>query len=215
MVTKEKTVKKPPLILPFVLATLAGLASWYQYSHKPTQEKKDVQTKKPIRLPAQDSQVLMIKIKSSQGLIELKCESFAEKKCTPQSLGKWSIDQGISADPQLVKDFLYEVTETWGETIDLSVETPEKRKALLVEYGLSEEQRSRKEMISIELVLADSQGLPATHLTEWIGNDLPIGERIFVGSSIDGKMNEEKVFLYSNRYKIMTLAKTIDSFRSK
>ena len=153
----------------------------------------------------------MIKIKNAHGLIELKCESSAEKTCTPKGQGKWTMGEPVAG--VLVKSFLISVLYEYpGQPIDLTIETPEKVQSLLTEYGLSESQRSRPEASFVELTLAGEKGAPDTRLTEWFGDDFPIQDSAYVGSGVDGKMNEQKVFLLNKRLKILTLGKTTADF---
>ena len=196
--------KKTPLILAGTLAIFASLTVWFQYTYEKKEDRLKRQANYPMTLPSLNSQVAMIKIKSHHGLIELKCESVSENKCTPRTSAVWKIGNDL-VDADKVKDFLYAVTGTGGETIDLSTETSEKRKMLLTEYGLNEDQRASGESQFVELTVVDEKGAPISHLTEWFGNDYPIGEKVFVGSTLgstgDGKMNEQKIFLPSGKLK--------------
>lgn len=214
---------KTPLILSASLLMIGTFAYWLQYSHKPKKDKADVQTKKPIALPTEDTQVAMLKLKSSTGLIEIKCESLKEKKCSAGSLGVWKITHPTgpkgeiyNADPSVVKDVLNNAANAIAtEVIDLSEDTPEKRKSLLSEYGLSDDKRANIETQFIELVAADAQGNPGKRYTAWFGTEHPIGDKTFVASSIDGITIDKTVFLISNHVKTTSFGKTVTNFREK
>ena len=214
---------KTPLILSASLLTVGTFAYWLQYSHKPKADKLDILNKKPIAVTTDDTQVALIKIKSNQGLIELKCESLTEKKCNGGTLGKWTITnpQGpkgelYAADPSTVKEFLTSAENTIAtEVINLKDETPEKRKALLSEYGLSDEKRTNIETQFIELILADDKGTPGKRLTAWYGLEHPIGDKTFVASAVDGTINDQVIFLLSNQNKNAAFTKTLTNFRDK
>ncbi len=214
---------KTPLILSATLLTVGTFSYWLQYSHKPKKDKIDILSKKPIALPSEEAQVTLIKIKSTQGLIELKCESLAEKKCSQGSLGKWVIShpQGpngelYSADPSSVKDYLSTAANAIAtEVIDLNDETPEKRKSLLSEYGLSDDQRTNKDTQFVEMITSDEQGKPGKRLTAWFGADHPIGDKTFVASAVDGTINDKLIFLISNQTKTSNFSKSLTSFRDK
>lgn len=214
---------KTPLILSAALLVIGTFAYWLQYSHKPKKDKSELQTKKPIALAADDTQVALIKIKNVHGLIELKCESLAEKKCNGGSLGKWVITNPKSpsgefyvADASSVKEYLNTVTTSVStEVIDLSEETPEKRKALFTQYGLSDEQRPSPATLFVELIEADDKGNAGKRHTAWFGAEHPIGDKTFVASAVDGAVNEKTVFLLSNHTKTSYFSKSLTNFREK
>jgi hypothetical protein len=214
---------KTPLILSATLLVIGTFAYWLQYSHKPKKDKSDLQTKKPIALASDDTQVALIKIKSTHGLIEIKCESLAEKKCSGGSLGKWVITNPPSptgefyaADASVVKEFLNTATTTVAtEVIDLAEETVEKRKALLTDYGLSDEQRPSLNTLFVELIVADDKGNQGKRHTAWYGVEHPIGDKTFVASAVDGVVNDQVIFLISNHTKSSHFSKSLRNFREK
>jgi len=214
---------KAPLALSAALLGVGTFTYWLKYNHTPKKEKAETQTKKPLALPGEDTQISMIKLKSSRGLIEIKCGSWAEKKCTISSLGKWVITNPTpptgapyEADPSEVKSFLTGVTNAVAtEVIDLRDETAEKRKSLLSEYGLSDEKRTSVDTQFIELILADDKGGPGKRLTAWFGQEHPLGDKTFVASSIDGTLNDQTVFLISNQFRNSNFTKSVTSFREK
>ncbi len=214
---------KTPLILSAVLLVFGTFAYWLQYSHKPKKEKADVQTKKPILIPSEDTQIGMIRLKGSNGLIELKCESLAEKTCSQGKSGKWVItnpagsnSESLIADSSVVKEFITTVANAVSaEIIDLSEESDEKRKSLLDQYGLSPEKRVKLETQFIELVTMNAQGAPENRLAAWFGEEHPIGDKTFVGSSVNGNMNDHSIYLIANYFKTSNLTKNVTYFRDK
>jgi hypothetical protein len=214
---------KTPLILSATLLTVGTFAYWLQYSHKPKKDQGNLLLKKPIALSKDDEQIVLLKIKSSQGLIELKCESIAEKKCSLGSLGKWTITNPhgpngelYQADPSVVKEYLNTAANSIAtEVIDLSEDTPEKRKSLLGEYGLNDEQRTKIETQFVEVIVADEKGNPGKRLTAWFGADHPIGDKSFVASSVDGTINDKVIFLISQQTKNANFTKNLTNFRDK
>ena len=214
---------KTPLVLSAALLGIGTFSYWLKYSHTPKKEKAETQTKKPLALPTEDSQVAMVKIKSTRGLIEIKCDSLSVKKCSVTTLGKWTITNPAPksgdpyvADPTELKNFLSGVTNAVAtEVIELKDETPEKRKSLLSEYGLSDEKRTNVETQFIELILADDKGATGKRLTVWFGQEHPLGDKTFVASATDGTVNDQTVFLLSNQFKNSNFGKTVTNFREK
>lgn len=203
---------KLPLVLSTVLAAGGTFVYWHQYSHKPKQEKADSEQKKPLALPSEDTQITMIKVKTGKGLIELKCEELAAKKCKVSDTGKWKLThpREMPADNDAVKEFLTAASGLLAtETIDLKEETPEKRQKLLAEYGLSDQQRTDLNTQFAELVAGDGK-----RYTAWFGNEHPIGDKYFVARAVDGKIQDDTIFLISNYFK-NNLAKELTYFRDK
>ncbi len=214
---------KTPLILSATLFGVGTFAYWLQYSHKPKKDKADTETKKPISLPADDTQIAMIRVKSTRGLIELKCESLSDKKCNGLTDGKWILTNPMGpngipypADLMTVKEVLNGTNNAVApELIDLTEETSEKRKSLMNDYGLSDEKRTTIETQFIEFVTADAQGKPGKRYTAWFGVEHPIGDKTFVASAVEGAVNDKTVFLISNSFKNSTFGKTVTNFREK
>jgi hypothetical protein len=214
---------KTPLILSATLFGVGTFAYWLQYSHKPKTEKESNQTKKPIALPSDNTQIAMVRIKSTLGLIELKCESLSAKTCTPSSDGKWIISNPIGpngilypTDLSIVKEVLGAVNNaTAAELVDLSEDSPEKRKSLMNDYGLSDEKRPTIQTQFVEFVTLNPDGKPGKRYTAWFGIEHPLGDKTFVASSVDGVVNEKTVFLISNFTRNTIFQKTADHFRDK
>ena len=173
-----------------------------------------MQEKRPFQIASAEVQIALVKIRGPHGLIEVTCESVAEKKCNVRSEGKWSIANKI-VDPKKMKNFLLEVTGIAGDVIDLSSDLPEKKKSLLTEYGLSDEQRASNDIPFIELTLMDGKSSLTSRFTQWFGIDYPIGEKVFTGITEDGKMNEQKILLISNQFKSLIFGVSVVDFLLK
>ncbi len=203
---------RAPLILSTALFVLGSFAYWLQYSHKPKKEKEDTQVKKPLALPSEDTQIAQFRFKGAAQIIEGKCNSLAQKTCKISTLGDWAITYPASykGDAESIKDALNNAASmVASETIDIGEETPEKRKQLLDEYGLSDEKRTKLGTEFIELTLEDGK-----KLTAWFGEQHPVGDKTFVGSSVNGTLNEKTVFLIANFYKSV-FEKGLSHFRDK
>jgi hypothetical protein len=209
-------MKQPDWKIPLVLATslvvLGSFAYWLQYSHKPKQTRADSQQKKPLALPNEDAQIVQFRIKSASGVIEGRCDSLAEKTCKPSTPGKWTITypETFKGDAASIKDVLTNATSMLAtDTIDLSDETPEKRKKLLEEYGLNDEQRTKIGSEFLEITLQDGK-----KLTAWFGEQYPIGDKVFVGSAENSNLNDKTIFVVANFYKGV-FSKPLTYFRNK
>lgn len=202
---------KVPFILSGTLLALGSFAYWLQYSHKPKSDKAAALTKKPI--PIGDEQITHFKIKSSNGLIEGKCESLAQKTCKPGVIGSWTITYptNVKGDSEAIKEILSNMANIQAtETIDLAEETPEKQKRLLGEYGLSDEKRTSLSTQFAEVTLENGKKLAA-----WFGEEHPLGDKTFVGSSENANLNSKTIFLIANFYKNNLFGKTLTYFRDK
>ena len=203
---------KVPCILAFSLLVLGTFAYWLQYSHKPKQNKADAQLKKPIALPNEDVQIVQFRIKSAGGIIEGKCDSLPLKTCKATTKGNWTLTSPsqLKGDSDNIKEVLTTATSMLAaETIDLTEETPEKRKTLLDEYGLSDDKRTKIGTEFLEVTLEDGK-----KLTAWFGEPYPMGDKVFVGSSVNGNLNDKTVFILANFYKGV-FSKPLTYFRDK
>jgi hypothetical protein len=200
-----------PLVLAAVLAGSGSFAYWLQYSHKPKKEKSESATKKPM-LVEENEQIVSFKLKGTHGLIEGRCDELAQKRCTIQAKGNWTMvyPVPVKGDAQTIHEFLGAISDsTAPETIDLSDETPEKRKALLKEYGLSEEERAKPESEYVEFNLEGGKKKAI-----WIGVDHPVGDKTFVAASDSGTINDKTIYLVSNYFKT-NLDYNLTHFRDK
>ncbi len=186
---------KVPLALCSTLFVLGSFAYWLQYSHKPKQEKKDTEAKKPLAIP-EDAQIASFRMRGTKTNLTAKCESITQKKCKPTEKADWNIIEplAVKADEDNLKSFISALSGAVStETVDLSDETPESRAKLFDEYGLSEAKRNQFTTPMLEVSLENGK-----KLTVWFGTQHPLGDKYFVLSAVDGKINEKTVFLIAS-----------------
>ena len=190
---------KVPLILSGTLLAVGTFAYWLQYSHKPKKDKEETASKKPLFLPSEKTQIAQFRMKSTKILIEGKCDDLAAKKCGIETDGKWTIShpQTLKGDTDNIHEFISGAANALAtQTIDLTEETPEKRKSLLDEYGLSDAKRTDISTQFIEFVLEDGK-----RLTMWFGIDHPLGEKTFVVRAENGTIDDKTIYLLSSFFK--------------
>ena len=173
----------------FILGTLAY---WLEYKHRPEQETMDEQAKKPFNIATSVEKVFLVGRTSSTDetpiQVSFHCGDFAKGQCKPGDHSNWEISEPkpLRADTGNVNALLNAANSlTPTEVIDLKDETPEKRAALLKDYGLDPE--SLKTDRRLEITTAEGK------TTLYLGTVHPIGESIFAFSDTKGK--ENKVFL--------------------
>ena len=195
---------KAPFVLSALLLVSGSFAYWLQYSHKPKKERADALLKKPIPI-AEDRPIRSIRIRDAGTSITLTRSSPDAKS--------WNISEPVNlpADPDHVGDLLSNLNSMSAtETVDLSEDTPEKRARLIEEYGLGQKRREGTGSESIEVALENGKTFIA-----WFGEPHPVGDKQFVGSMEDGKLNEKTIFLIGNFYKNNVLGKNVAWYRDK
>ncbi|MBU6153104.1 MAG: DUF4340 domain-containing protein [Bdellovibrionales bacterium] len=204
---------KTPLILSAILFVLGSFVYWLQFSHKPKKERTEAQTKKPLNFPAESDQIASFRIKSAAGLIEGKCESLSKKTCKVGATADWTITypETLKGDGDNIRDYLNNASGmSAAETISLAEESPDQRSRILDEYGLSDPKRTNLNTSFLELTLENGK-----KITAWFGETHPIGDKIFVASAVDGKLNDETIFLVANFYRANLFDKNLTHFRDK
>ena len=202
---------KVPLILSSTVLVLGSFSYWLAYSHKPKQEKADTREKTPLHIP-DDAQIASFRLKSTKGVVEGKCTSLEKKTCRVDALGDWVLTYPIQAeaDEDAIKDMLSQfVNLKADETIDLSVETPENQKRLLDEYGLSDQKRTTLGAEFFEVTFENGKKVAL-----WLGENHPIGNRIFAASSEDNNLDTKKIYLVPPTSKV-SFDKPLTWFRGK
>jgi hypothetical protein len=198
------------------LFALGTAAYWLEYKHKPEKESSEEQSKKIFQL--KDTPVEAIKLIGEGKQTTFQCLDLASKLCKPGDHSKWEITEPmkLKADDSNVNALLSTLnTLNSTETIDLKQETPQKRAALIKEYGLDAE--SRKNGKSVEVNASTGK------TTLVLGLPHPIGESIFALKNSDEnqvylipsffKANLERDLTYWRDKKLLTLsAHEIDSF---
>jgi hypothetical protein len=171
----------------FVLGTAAY---WFEYKHKPGKEASEEQSKKIF--PIKDKQVQSITLFDGNKSVTLNCSDMTAKLCKAGDNSKWEISEPsqLKADDSNVNALLTTLnTLSTAETIDLKDETPEKKEALMKEYGLDAQSRKTDKRVEITT--------PSEKTVLYLGNSHPIGESIF---GVDSK-NESRVLLVPSFFK--------------
>ncbi len=186
---------KKQLILAATLFVAGSAAYWLEFKYKPKQEEKADSAKKVFAIG--ESSVEILVVKSGTRTYSFKCTDAAAGLCKPGSNAKWELTappeaKGLHADDANVNALLSAVNNLNStETIDLKDETPERRAALLKEYGLDPQARAA----------TDSRQLVAGPTTAHLGLAHPIGEGIFAVAEQGGKIDDSKVFLVPSYFK--------------
>jgi hypothetical protein len=190
-------------VLAAVLLVLALGTYWLQFKHKPEEDAKDEAAKKIFALKDNPSQLL--KIVDGKKAFELSCLDTTAKLCKPGDNSKWQLLEPLKlkADDSNTNSFLSTLNNlNVTSTIDIKTETPEKRAALLKEYGLDSAALSNPEMKRVEVTGASGTTVLYLGLTH------PIGETIFAtvehvpaGQKPQGKADESTVYLVPTYFK--------------
>ncbi|MGK5087999.1 DUF4340 domain-containing protein [Bdellovibrionota bacterium FG-2] len=194
------------LALAIALFILGSAAYWLEYKHKPQTEEKEAQSKKLFAL--KDSPVRSFRIVSggdNSKIFQLHCLDFDTKLCKPGDNSKWELlePSKLKADDSNSNSLLSTLNNTSvTETIDLKDETPDKKAALLKEYGLDPAARAAASMRKI--MIETDKGTKVLYL----GVTHPIGEGIFsafeevpAGQKPTGKINENQIHLLPSYFK--------------
>ncbi|MCM2276503.1 MAG: DUF4340 domain-containing protein [Oligoflexia bacterium] len=182
---------KRQAVLAGVLFGLGTAAYWLEFRHRPKQEAEEEASKKAFQL--KDEQVQAIRISDGVRTIAFACSDLAAKLCKPGDNSKWEITAPlkVKADEANVNGLLSTLNHlTPTDTIDLREETPEKRAALLKEYGLDPQSRNAPGARKVEVQIQGKE--PAT-LT--LGQPHPIGEGIFA------TFDENRVLVIPSHFK--------------
>lgn len=202
------------LLMAASLFVLGTAAYWLEYKHKPEKESAEEANKKPIAI--KDSAVKEVQLVAKDKKFSLKCLDFEAKLCKPgDSTSKWGIEAPLKlkADEQNANGLVSTMNNlTATEVIDLKDETPEKRKALLKEYGLDAESRGQAGLVSqVKVVTA------AGEMGLFLGQMHPMGESQFglvQPVTGGGKPDETKVYLVPSFFK-ENLEKDLTYWRDK
>jgi hypothetical protein len=189
---------KRPLGLAVTLVVLGSAAYWSEFSHKPKKEEAEEQEKKIFNL--KDKAIKSVFLSNGMGMeLTFNC---AESFCKVGSPSKWEIGDPlkVKADDANVNSLLSALNNmSASDTISLKEETPEKRAALLKEYGVDNVPIAARKDRQIEVTTAD--GTTAVYL----GVQHPIGEGIFAAvekvpanQKTSGKIDENSVYVLPN-----------------
>jgi hypothetical protein len=208
---------KRPLILAVTLVVLGGIAYWSEFNHRPKKEDSDEQDKKISQL--KDTQVRSIFISDGNHKeITFECLDIAAGLCKTTGGSKWELaeplklkgdDSNINATLSVFNNF------TASDVISLKDETPQKKAALLKEYGLDPETIANHK--DREILISTTTG----EIGIYFGTQHPIGEGIFVaverapaGQKLAGKINDNTIYILPNNAKA-TFDRDLNYWRNK
>jgi hypothetical protein len=187
------------LALATVLFGLGTATYWLEYKHRPEKETLEENEKKLFQV--KDQTVKSISITEAGKNTVFSCLDL--KYCKPGENSKWEILEPakLKADDANVNALLSSLNSSSTENvIDLKEESPEKRAALLKEYGLSPQARQTVKKVMISTDKGDT--------ILYMGNVHPIGESFFAaeekvaaGQKPTGNINENRVYLVPNFFK--------------
>lgn len=172
--------------LALALFLLGTAAYWLEFKHKPEKEASEEQSKRIFQL--KDHPIQSLKLSDGNKVFSFTCSDLSAQLCKPGDNSKWEVTEPVKmkADDTNVNALISTLnTLNSSETIDLKDETPEKRAALLKEYGLDSQTRSSSKQVE----LVTSSGM--THL--YLGATHPIGEGIF---ALEGHENADENHVY-------------------
>ncbi len=185
---------KKPLALAVALIGLGSLAAWLEYSRRPRQEAQQEQQKKLFAI--QGVSVSQISVSGTDGRrFVFRCLDMDQRLCKSGENSRWELTEPtrMRADDSNVNSLLSTVNNVASsDQISLTEETPEKRQALLRDYGLGNQERGARKVRRIELT---GQGIPAT--TVWVGDLHPMGETLYAMIGQD----ENRVVLVPSYFK--------------
>ena len=185
---------KKPLGLAFALTVLGGSAIWYETKYRPQKEDAEQGEKKIFQL--KETGLSQVKLRRGALAWTFKCLDDAKKLCKPGDQSKWQMIEPsqLKADDSNVNSLLSALKNVQSqESINLEKQTAEKKKQLLGEYGLSEE--DKKTGVAREIELTDAEGKVRSF---WLGAAHPIGDGIFTTTSTT---SDNTVFVLPSHFK--------------
>jgi hypothetical protein len=195
---------KRPLALAVFLVVLASVTYWLEFNHRPKEEEAAEQSKKITQLKDQQIKSIAISNGNLKDIV-FDCKDLAAALCKPGNNPKWELADplNVKADDTNVNSFVSTLNSlAASDTISLKDETPEKKAALLKEYGLDpatiSAHKDREVLITTD---AGSTGI-------YLGVQHPIGEGIFAAlehsakdQKLTGKIDENTVYILPNLMK--------------
>lgn len=182
-------------LLALALFVLGLGAYWLEYKHKPEKEAKEELSKKLFLV--KDKPTQSISLINGKKTYKFKCLDFDAKLCKPGDNSKWEMIEPLKAraDDANLNAVLSNLSNlNSNETIDLKPETPEKRSALIKEYGL--DPLSRKTDSQIEVTTSAGTTLLFLGQKHSIGESVfGIKEQVGAGQKPTGNPDENVVYL--------------------
>lgn len=185
---------KKPLALAILLSAIGYGAYWNEFMRKPKLESQDEVAKKLISL--KDVTIMSVRLINEKNTFKLSCVDFVKTPCRAGDTNKWEMSEPtkMKADDGNVNALLSAINNlVVSESIDLSIETPEKRLTLYKEYGLTPEQRALKNARRIEIEMGGGR-----IVTAYFGETHPVGDQIFVTLAD----SDQKIRLVGSYFKV-------------
>lgn len=184
---------KGPLALALTLTVLSTAVYWLEFRKKPDGEKAKEREKKVFSL--NDIQTAEITMIQGASLIRLGCLDLAAKLCVAGANSKWELRAPgrLGADDGNVQSLLSSLNNLLPtDSVDLSAETAEKRRTLLAQYGLSDEQRKSAQRVDLVDEAGNQRGLVLGDLHPMGGSRYALVE---VGPKDRAVAQDSKVYL--------------------
>jgi hypothetical protein len=190
------------LALAFTLVVLGSVSYWLVYNHKVKDEEQEEQSKKIAQISPEkkDTQIQTITLDDGAGKrLAVACLDIALKVCKPGSSPKWEMAEPlkVKADDANINSFVSTFNNLGAsDTISLKEETPEKKVALLKEYGLDPAAVASGKVREIQMETS------AGNLGIYLGQQHPIGDGTFAviehapaGQKLTGKFDQNTVYV--------------------
>lgn len=185
------------------LLVLGSFAFWLEYKHKPEEEAALAANKKVFsQYNFKELNILSIEIADGDKTYHFDCE---DAQCKAGNNSKWKMTAPIQThgEDSNINGFISAATALEStEVFDLKDETPEKRAALIKEYGLA------KETLPTAFVRKVTLKTPKGQVVAYLGNPHPISQDIFTAveelgpnDKPAGRINENKVYLIPSHFK--------------
>ncbi|MFL5811943.1 MAG: DUF4340 domain-containing protein [Bdellovibrionia bacterium] len=191
------------LYLAIALCVLGGFAFWLEYKHKPAQEAAQDTLKKVFALKGE--QIESIQLSDGSKTFKWECQDLQAKTCKPGDNSKWKLAEPLQvrADDSNVNSLVSALSNLApSETIDLKDETPEKRSALLKEYGLSPEAIQGPNVKRVDVKASNGETVAYIGAVNPINdNFFAVLERVPAGQKPAGKPDDSKVIQIPSYFK--------------
>jgi hypothetical protein len=191
------------LALAAILFVFGAVAFWKEYKQKPAEEAKEEQAKKLF--PIKDTALKGVWLTDGVRTFSIVCSDFDKKLCKPGDNSHWELESPskLKADDANVNALLSSLSQVAiSDTIDLKDETPEKRAALLKEYGLDPATRMAPTTRKVHIRTGTTDTVVYFGVTHPIGDGIFAGiEKFPAGQEHSGKIDETKVVLVPSYFK--------------
>lgn len=190
-------------VLALALVVLGTFAFWLEYKHKPAEEALQAANKKVLsKYDFKALNIQSLEIGDGNATFHFDCE---DKECKAGNNSKWKMTLPLQtrAEDSNVNGMISAMTQLDStEIFELKQETPEKRAALIKEYGLAKETLGTAFVRKVGLKTNQGQ------MVVYFGNPHPISQDIFAAveetgpnDKPSGKIDENKIYLIPSHYK--------------